>query len=538
MWYLAEMKRFVCVMVMALAATTACERKTTESATGLQLPTRAPSLGDFPDSPLVANIPADTPYAFATFKPFPFELVQKFSKAAVPMWRKLLAAAPTSEDPTKLQVARDILDGLEHLDAATMEAHGFSAKARLAVYGLGPYPVMRLELLNGDKVFALAQQLAARWQQQLPPPTAHATGRYWRVDAPEFTIVLAVLAKELVFAAAPREMIDANLAQVLGDKKPAKAMTTAQFRAIAERDGYSGLAVGFADLVHIANMVAGLLPQPGCADAIAGLARRVPRLTTGYGELSAKRMSFGMIAELSPEVLAEARTLTGKLAGLEQLVAAKPAVAFAAAFDVEHARIAGGHVAAVFADLGQRCDIEELARGGQKAGEFLARPLPPFVGGLHGGYVVATKIKPGMKGPDAFEGYGSLQIENAGEVIKLAQMQLRTLDLPTDGKAHALPAEVAPVKGHAAANERAIGAAMGPTSQADALRGLAGKPEPAPLFAMLFDYRRLGELMPETGDGLLSREDMTRVFSMLGTLVTQMLIDDRGVVMWSSIDLP
>lgn len=532
------MKRFVCVMVMALAATTACERKTTPSATGLQLPTRAASLGAFPDNPLVANIPADTPYALATFQPFPLELTQKFSKAAVPMWRKLLAAAPASEDATQLQIARDVLDALEHLDAASMEAHGFSAKARLAIYGLGPYPVMRLELGSGDKVFALVQQLATRWQLPLPAPTAHGAGRYWRVDAPAFSVVIAVLAKEFVVAAAPREVLDANFAQVLGEQKPAKAMTTAQFRAIAERDGYDGHAVGFADLVHIANMVAGLLPQPGCADALAGLARRVPRLTTGYGEISAKRMSFGMVAELSPEVLAEARTLTGKLAGLEQLVAAKPAVAFAAAVDVDRARIAAGHAAAVFADLGQRCDVEALARGGQEAGDFLARPLPPFVGGLHGGYFVATTFKPGVVGPEAFEGYGSLQIDNAGEVIKLAQLQLPTLSLPTDGKAHALPAEVAPVKGHAAANERAIGIAIGPTSQADALRGLGGTPVSAPLFAVLFDYRRLGELMPIPNDEVISRDDMMRMLSMFGTLIAQTLIDDRGVVTWWSMDLP
>ncbi|HEY0192151.1 MAG TPA: hypothetical protein VGC42_13615 [Kofleriaceae bacterium] len=529
------------MMVLALAATAACEHKSADSSSGLGFPTRAAAVGDLPDNPMIANIPADTAYALVSFKPFPLELIQKFMGVSVPMWRKLLENEKSS-DPADEVIRQDVVGALDHLDVATIEAQGFTTKARVALYGL-PYPVLRLEIADGEKIFGLIQRTAERWHKPLPPVTQRAGGRFWQIDSAEISFVLAILPKELVVAVAPKAVIDNQLAQILGEQKPAQALSAAQFKSIAERDGYTGLGIGFADLARIAALVAKQAPTPACSEAITGLARRVPRVTTGYGELSGNKMSFGMVVELAPDVLAEAKTLTGKLAGLDQLLAAKPAPAMAMAFavDPEHARLAGGHAAAVLADLGQRCQFGGMSDAMQNAVTALAKPLPPFVGGLHGGYAVVSKIVVGQHGPENVEGFGSVQIDNAGEVVKLAQMKLTTFDLPTDGKPHVLPAELAPIKGHAAANDHAIGFASGPTSEADATRGLGGKLQPAPLAIGVFDYSQLGSLMPAlppgadpTQVGLIG--DMKKMFSMLGVLVMQLVIDDRGVVMWMSLD--
>lgn len=528
-------------MVLALAATAACERKPAiESAPGgLGIPTRAAALGDMPDNAMVGNIPADTPYALVSFRPFPLDFIQKFTKLGTPIWRKALAELPHSDDADKEAFRQDMVWALDHLDVATIEAQGFTTKPRMAVYGLGVYPVIRVEITDGEKVFALVQRLAARWHAPLPAPVAHAGGRYWRIDESEASIVIAVLAKEVVLAVAPKDAIDGQLAQILGEQKPAQAMTTAQFRAIAERDGFTGLGVGFADVVRIAALVAKQSPSPACSEAIAGLARRVPRFALGYGEATASRMSFGMIVELAPDVLGEARGLVGKIAGLDQLLTSKPAMAFAAAIDVEKARVAGGHAAAVLADLGQRCELGSFGTDMQKAVASLARPLPPFVGGVHGGYAVVDKITIGQHGPEGIEGLGSLQVENAGEVIKLAQMKLKTLDLPTDGKAHALPQDVAPLKAFAAANDHAISFAVGPKADGDATRGLGGKPVDAPLVVVAFDYAQLGKFLPMSamaGNPAL-RDDMVKMFDALGRLVMQLVVDDRGLVFWMSTDM-
>lgn len=525
-------------MVLALAAATACERKpASDSPEGSALSTRAKAVGDMPDNPMLAVIPADTPYAWVSFQPFPFEVMQKVLSAAQPMFAKAISQVP-AEDKDKV-VRQDVLDVLEHFDFSAAEAQGFTRKARFAFYGL-PYPVMRMEVADGAKVYAFIQKTAQRWQVPLPPAIDRAGGHYWMIDDPKVPVVIAVLAKELVFAIAPKDALDAQLATILGEQKPAKALTTAQFRAIAERDGFTGLSIGFADTARIAELAGKQLPSPGCGQAFGQLVKRVPRVALGYGDFSKQSMTFGMVVELGPEVLAEARSLVGKIAGLDQMIAARPAMGMAAALDIDKATVAARDVAAMIADLGTQCDLQELASNAQQAVAKLGKPLPPFVSGIHGGYVALTKYSKGPQGPNVqdVEGFGSLQVEQVGEVIKLAQMKLTTLDLPLDGKAHALPPGLAPMTIHLAASDHTIGFGLGKTSEAGAVKGLAGKPAPAPLFVMTADYSQLSTFLPDMpASNAPSREDMIKLLSVFGQLVMQVVVDDRGVVMWTSLEM-
>lgn len=526
-----------CVAFLVVAAVAGCEKKPVPLGDGTSsLPTRAAKAGDFPDNPLLAFAPADTPYVFATFKPVPAELFQKFVKMFSPAWHQVAGKlSPDGADARDKKVADDLLAVLDHLDVKTIEDQGFSTKARFVVYGLGAYPVMRAELLDGAKVNNLVSLAALRWDLKVPPATEHARGRYWIIDpGPEASIFIGLFAKELVFAIAPKDQLTANLPNLLGDQKAAAPLTGAQLKTVAERDGFTGQGVGYVDLVRVAAM----LPQrsPECGAAVVALAKRMPRLAIGYDDLTPNRMAGGFVAELAPDVLGDARSMTGKLAGVDQLLASQPMMALAVSVDLEHARTAVGRAAAVFADLGQRCEIAPMAEAATRAAAALAKPLPPFLTGLHGGYAVVKNFKMTQGKPDLMEGFASIQADHAPDLVKLAGGKLPGLDVPADGKAHKLPDSTTPFPGHAATNDHAIGVALGPTSEADAVTALGGKAVPAPLLAVAFDYSRMGAFMQDMNggpDAALIRD----VFSHFGVAAAQILIDDRGVVWWGSFAL-
>jgi hypothetical protein len=541
MYHRREMiRRPACVIALVLVtALAACENKSVVSSSGSTLPpSRAAATGEFPDNPLLAFVPADTPYAFASFKPAPIDVIRKMFAMAKPMWRRALTTYMAVAPDASLEgrVVQDVLYMLDTLDIKTFEEYGFSAKARLVAYGIGAYPVFRVELSNGDRVFDLIRRTAERWGQKITAPSERAGRRYWIVDAHTWGLFAAVGPKELVVAAAPRAVIDANLPALLGEQRPASGMTKEQFRALAERDGFTGQGLGFVDLARVGAMITGAASaSPDCAAAVAAIAKRAPRLAVGYDDFTLHRMSFGMVLELAPDVLADARGLSGSLAGLDRLLAQKPAMMMAVAGNLENGRGLLGRVAGALRELGQRCQSSDLADGAADMAAAASSPLPPFLAGVRGGYVVLDNLKMGPRGPESIEGFGTLQLDRAGELLKFAASQLPNFDVPLDGKAHALPSAI-PFPGHVAANQSAIGVALGPTSATTAVRVLEGKPAPAPLALMSFDYSRLADLILAGQHGP-DADSMRDIFKAFGVLTMQLLVDARGAVTWMSIDL-
>ncbi len=527
-----------------LAALAACENTAAVSAGGgTQFASRAAALGEFPDNPMLGFVPADTPYAFATFKPFPLDVVRKTTALIGPVWRRMFATftaqAPDSADQRR--VVEDILEAFETLDVKRFEEYGFSAKARFAVYGIGAYPVLRVELSNGDRVFDLIRRTAERWNKPLPPPTERAGRRYWSVDLPDPGLsdpglFLAIAPKEAVLAVAPRSVIDGNLPALLGERRPASGMTTAQFRALAERDGFTGQGVGFVDLVRVGALIANVAgAAPDCRAAVTAITNHAPRLAVGYDELTVHRLAFGMVLELAPEVLADARGLAGSLAGLDRLLGHKPEIAVAIAGNLEHGRAVLGRAAGALQELGRRCEMSSLVDGVTELAAVAARPLPPIVAGLHGGFLVVNNLKMGAHGPETIDGFGSVQLDHTGELLKFARGAMPDFEVQADGKARPLP-PASPFSGHVAVDEHAIGLGLGANSATTAAEALQGRAGPAPLALVMFDYSRMGDLLlASTRD--LEADYMREFIKAFGLATFQLLVDARGVVMWGAFEM-
>jgi hypothetical protein len=313
-------------------------------------------------------------------------------------------------------------------------------------------------------------------------------------------------------------------------------VTTAQLKAIAERDGFTGQGVGYVDVAKVVTLVTDRnQAPPACAAAIGKLAQRAPRVAFGYDDLAAQRVAFGMVVELAPDLTKDVRAISGSLPGLDRALDAKGAMTVAVAADVPKARALAGRGASALRDLSQPCEAPDLTSFADKLDRIATTPAPPFVETIHGLVAVVQKIALGPQGLQQLDGYAAIHLDRADDLIALAKQQLPGFELATDGQAKPLPPMV-PMSGHMAASKDAIAVAVGSLSAGRAVDGLAGKAVPAPLLVLQYDYSQLGDFMTvgQTGP---DAENMRAMMKAFGVATMQVLADERGLVAWGSFEL-
>ncbi|TMQ13741.1 MAG: hypothetical protein E6J91_17480 [Deltaproteobacteria bacterium] len=368
------------LVVVAAAAGCGASRPANRGANELSL-SRAAAVGEFSDNPLLASVPADTAYAFASFKPVSPDFVHAIRTAFSGMWHREFQR-DLQNDEEGAERARAFEQWLAGLDARRLDELGFSSRARFVLYGLQGYPVLRIELSNGDRVVELVERTAKDWRVKLPPHIDHVGRRYWITDISDAGMLIAVGRTEAVIAVAPHDVIERNLGALVGGQRPAKSLTTAQFRELAARDGFTGQALGFLDLPRASAMfaeAAGVKPE--CRAAIVDVARSLPRLVIGFDDLTAHRMAMGLVLELAPDLLADVRGLAIPLAGYTRMIDRNPAMAVAVAADVERGRALAARGLVALRHVGERCKNPKFVGMTSFLAVAVARPLPAMLAG-------------------------------------------------------------------------------------------------------------------------------------------------------------
>jgi hypothetical protein len=274
-------------------------------------------------------------------------------------------------------------------------------------------------------------------------------------------------------------------------------------------------------------------PSATCIAAIDGLAAHAPRLTVGYDDFAKSSIAFGIVLELTPDVLSDAKSLSTKSAGIDRLMKEKPVMGMAAAVDLSHAKALVPKIATVVRAVGGACSIPDASEAADKLERKLGGAIPPFLDGPASALFSLKEMKMGAMGPEKIDGYFVAHVKDAKAIVDLASSQLPGMDFAADGKAHALPAML-PFKGHFAASSDAIGVALGGDSSSKVTSILGGKQFNSPLWLMLFDYQHLGELMAM--DPTSKPEDL-EMFKLFGMGVFQAGVDDRGLYTWMSIEM-
>lgn len=117
----------VTVVVAAMLATGA-RRATAGRVSPLR--SRAAATGNLPDNPLLAAVPADTPYVFASFRPVPLEALRGLVDLLGPPARRGFSEYMVAGGAASERAGRDMLAEIASLDVRGFEALGFTLAAR------------------------------------------------------------------------------------------------------------------------------------------------------------------------------------------------------------------------------------------------------------------------------------------------------------------------------------------------------------------------------------------------------------------------
>lgn len=444
--------------------------------------------GDLYDSnPQLAFIPADTAYAMVSFKTVPLALSRRWSAIAdtIPVDPKEAA------QPGPLRVWNEVL-GRDH-SPEHQAAVGLSETPRIAAYAVDGFPVVRMEIADGKRLAPALQAAADRIGYALPAPITD--GDWWTLTASfgRFDVLFGIAKRELVVAIAPAAVLHARHDLILGIAHPDTAIAPSVFREVAERSGFTGLAVGFVDLRRVIHAFAAPTMIGGaCGTAIDDVAGAVPRIVFGY---NADDQGFDVrtVFELSPPVLAAIGALASEIPHGER--SGEPALmTLAAAIDLDRAFDLAPAVAAAADHLAAACGLRDP--GLRRDADKLAQ-RPAFLRGITGGAAVITAYDPATEQVD-----GSMVVHTADARALLdgiaGQIGGIKLGLVPDGHAIQLLPNLIDPPIFAAMSAKSIAMARGPGAIDEAEAALGGDPQPAPLLHVRADFREFGKFMPAT----------------------------------------
>jgi hypothetical protein len=460
----------------------------------------------------LALIPADTPYAFVSFKRVPQALARRIYKAFSPA-----TDAPTSNEPA-IAIMRELGGGGE-LTPARLAEIGLAESPRISIYGVDGYPVVRFEIVSGDKLLAAVREAAARARVTLPPSETVGGLTVWTVSEPKLDFVFAIAPDEAILALAPRQQNQLSHDIMLGLARPATHIAPAVFRELAARNGFTGQGVGFVDFDQVFHMFArpGLLGQQ-CTAAIDALVASAPRLVIGF-DVTSDALGYRMILELSPAVLDVLRSLATSIPRGDR-VGPTPLMTMTAAFDVDRAVAMLPTVAYLLQGISSRCGLPDL---GATSLADAPRRFPPYLHGITGASMLITSMD---EAKGQMEGAFALHIADpAGLVSGLTSkigVPAGMFNVQANGEAVELMPGLLPVKVHAAMNERTIALGVGPDGATQAEAALGGEPEPAPLVRMTVDYAQIGKLPGNAAMGA--------ALAAFGEGSFEVAVGDRGLV--------
>lgn len=538
---------------------------------------------------LLQYIPADSPYVVAAAEPLPGDvrdaLVEKtrpVMEAYANMTRVALAQqAPGADDAARQSWQALVAEFTGLMTPEGLESAGIDRDSTGAVYGQGLWPVLRVSLSDA----ALMEGTLARLEEKTgnKMPTGTVDGHSYRMAAIEdqATIVIAVLDGYLVASLVPAEPPEALLKSVLGLELPARNIgESGTLAQLADKYGYTSYGLGFLDFVRVTDMF--LDGQTGLPEAFLGeagidasdipavcreearaLAAVMPRVVTGYTEITAERMVSNSVVELRSDIAAGLATIPAPVPGLGQK-RRSGAFTFGMSLNPQAAReFYAARLDALEADP-YECewfaDLQDSVARGRAA---LNQPLPPVVYSFRGFLAVVESIS----GMDIEAGQPPTDVDmrllvatdNAEALVAMGAMfspEIAALELKPDSKPVRLP--VPPVAAQVetawvAMSDTALALSVGEGGEAQLPDMLAAPPaEPPPFMSVDMDagayYGFIADvtMQAEAGDDGEERSPelqaaFSRTMKSLEAAIDRILFDvhfsERGIEFPSTVEL-
>jgi hypothetical protein len=453
-------------------------------------------------NPLLAHVPADTPYLLANLEPTPAAVVDAYLARFGPS----IELAQTMFDDITIEVNADGTSGNGHapllaailaeldgkLSREGFESLGFSLESNKAFYGMGVFPVARIGLKDADALRAAIGRIESASGMSFPSSVS-GDAEYWRLtdDSEQGGIYIAILADHVALgmfpATAEAEFLPAFLGQTMPQDSFGNGGALAQFN---REKGFTNYGSGFVDMQKLAaefldgnsttmNHLKGLHDfegaslDPVCVAEIKSMLALAPRFNLGTTELTANAVAIKYQLELDA-------ALAGQLADLVADVPVADDSAdkmIAASLGIRAGRLRELLLekATAMSEAPFQCSkLAGLNKGASDALTQMNRPMPPFVGNLNGFRLSLDEVDLENPSPENAKGMFALEVEKPQMLVGMAQMFVPGVDelgLEPGSDPVELPQEVLSMTApgmhvYAAMSKDSIGLAVGADQQA------------------------------------------------------------------------
>lgn len=524
-------------------------------------------------------VPADTPYVIGNFEPTPDAVrdawwanSESVLAAYMPFMQKTMSEAK-DEARAKNPLAFAIAEEVFQLDTrAEIEALGFDGRQRMAFYGVGLLPVLRMELKDPAPFKALIGRAETKSGVKVPLVTIGGH-EYYQGDAGPFQFVMGFPDGQLLITLLPKSAPDALKNTILATTPPAQNIVSAN--ALTELNSkYAFLPVGsgYVDIKRVVDTVLAPTSEvdrelfkaldvptpeltPACRADFARIAAQAPRVVFGATSMEARQMATNAVFELESGLANE----------LSQLAAPIPALAAQAEFIGFGLGINGSalpafleaRAQAVAANPFQCEDLTDVQEGLLKAAQEL-KGATIYLGMAKGFAVAIDKLDMDFasKQPRALQATLLIASDNPSALFGMAAATappIAALGLEPNGEAKQLPLDGAPpeVKAMGAAwavmTDTALVARFAADDQGAGAKAAAALPPTASGVLLTYTisgefYRMMGNMMdmnPAAPQDM--RDSMKKMFNtyadILGGISFDVVLTSRGIEFKQSISL-
>jgi hypothetical protein len=499
-------------------------------------PKRDASAPDFFD-----RIDADTAYVFANLQRTPEEMVDAMwaiNDASADSNQAMMEAVADDEDlPPEARAMMNEMMALTTREG--WEASGLHTNPMYAIHSISLFPVAHFELADADAFRAKLDRIEASLEQPLTRRDIEGQEVLWFPLEGPIGIAVAIEDRMVTAGVVPDQ--PGILSRMIGAVDPADPMDPDGLQALNRDLGFTAYGSGYLDFQRVlaevmdpGSVLAGLdedkeldvfRNDPSCPAEFQALVTAMPRIVTGYTEMSATRADVLMRIETSEAIgrgiapIAQAPvSIDRELSGL---------LNFGLAFDLLAAReFARGLVDGWVENPPKCAAFATFAEQAPQMQATLNRPIPPMVTNLKGMFLEANTLEFGDDGMPTGGGTLAFFMKNPQLLVGMAQMfspQVAELTLEPGGEPQPVPVDAIPqlagtgLKAWMAMSDGAIGMAIG-AEQVDGLPSRLEQNDADPfLMTGRMDFSLLTQLMDvasSTIDAQGGDADAAEVFAM------------------------
>ncbi len=523
---------------------------------------------------LLRYVPADTPYLFAALAPAPDDFMDKMEPKIdqlLTTYRAILQEIVKSEsqdvaeenrDPEREARIEGVVEELTTLLSVDgLRSVGLTRDSTTVLYGNGLLPVLRISLSDTALLDDAISRIESRAGYELP--VGDIAGKAYRyVDADKVRVIVATLDSQLVVTVMPAGFDDARLQQLLGLTLPGKNLAESGIlQAIAEEYDYLPEYIGFisterlvdtfldeptglnTELLALLNYDASVLSDV-CKAEFRSMAAVMPRVITGYEEITVDRIKSSLVIELRQDIATGLATIPAAVPGLgtiyDGLLSFGMSMNLKAAREFYETRLDA--LEAEPYECEQLADFQQGIAAGRAA---LNQPLPPIVYDFRG-FLAVVKDLQGFDihrqaPPELIDASFLLAIDNAPALLALGQMaspELAAMTIEPNGEPQKIELPVAQAgidSAWIALTDTLLAVSLsedGETALPVLLRSESASPPPfvsVGLDAARY-YAMLGEALAQSEDEELSEELQAAIAELLvaaGDFYSRLAVDVR-----------